>query len=507
MIKDKKETLAKRFITLQPFLVVLLLLSATVFGSIERVDKASAQSDSAEVFLVKPYLQLGDQPKLQKSESLELVWFSLSAGESSDWKVQVDCAREDKWGKNYKVKAVHRMGLAAGQPFFRYTAEISGLKPGEPFSYRVLKGEKQVFQADAVARKGFNQPFKFAVVGDIGAGSSGQKAVANQMFKQRPDFLLIPGDIVYNRGLVSEYLTRFFPIMNSDVSSPTSGAPLLRSTTTIATIGNHDIALSNAWEGTDFTKFPDALGYYLFWSSPLNGPNKVVNSKNTTRIVGKAENQINFVKAAGKRFPTMANYSFDYGNSHWIVLDGNPYMDWTDQKIREWVDNDLARAKSATWKFAAFHQPGFSVDEAHAGEQRMRLLCDIFEKHKVDVVFSGHAHCYQRTLPLKFKPDLSKLQGTVHDAVVGQFSCDKVFDGKSKTVPNGVIYIVTGGGGAGLYRQRNEPQAEHLEKYVYSHGFTMCDVNDKTLRISQVSPDGKVQDQFNLTKATLKLPQ
>ena len=56
----------------------------------------------------------------------------------------------------------------------------------------------------------------------------------------------------------------------------------------------------------------------------------------------------------------MANFSFDYGNAHWVVLDSNPYADWTDSALREWVERDLARAKGATWKFVAFHHPGFN---------------------------------------------------------------------------------------------------------------------------------------------------
>ncbi len=84
--------------------------------------------------------------------------------------------------------------------------------------------------------------------------------------------------------------------------------------------------------------------------------------------------------AAGSRYPTMSNYSFDYGNSHWLILDANPYMDWTNQELRDWVRKDLLTAKGQTWKFVCFHQPGFSIDKAHSREQRMRLLSDIISR-------------------------------------------------------------------------------------------------------------------------------
>ena len=50
----------------------------------------------------------------------------------------------------------------------------------------------------------------------------------------------------------------------------------------------------------------------------------------------------------------MANYSFDYGNSHWTFLDSNVYVDWSDVYLRNWLARDLAAAKDATWKFGSF---------------------------------------------------------------------------------------------------------------------------------------------------------
>lgn len=495
-----KARFAKRFRTSILAIAPVLLLS--LCGTINVAPQAIAQTVN-DPFLVKPFIQLGNESKLQKSESMEILWLSVEkdAAAAKQWKVECDPKNGTKW-EDGKIEETLQMGFIDKQPMFRFTAKVSNLNPGQPFSYRLIKDGKQVFQAQANARKNEKQPYRFAIVGDIGSGSSGQRKVAHQIASKKPDLFVIPGDIVYNRGLVSEYLYRFFPIMNSDTNSPTVGAPLLRSVLTMPVIGNHDVALTNPGEGVNLSRFPDALGYYLLWSAPLNGPTKLVNAKNTTRLAGNAENQLGFVKAGGKRFPVMANYSFDYGNSHWIVLDGNGYMDWTDEKTRKWVDDDLAKAKDATWKFATFHQPGFSVDESHADEQRMRLLSDLFEKHNVDIVFAGHAHCYQRTLPLRFTPDLKKLApGPYQDAVAGSFAFDKKFDGRTNTTPNGVIYIVTGGGGAQLYEQKpNAVSAPFMQKFVYAHSFTLVDVDDKTLRLQQVSADGKVVDQFNLTK-------
>ncbi|MBX9695334.1 MAG: metallophosphoesterase, partial [Cyanobacteria bacterium] len=351
--------------------------------------------------VVKPYLQLGNHPRLQSSESLELTWFASS--DKSKWRVLYKTAKSRKW-VSAQIETKH-MEAIHNRPLIRYIAKLDQLVPGGRFQYKLLENDKQVMESTASARKTAEQPSKFAVFGDIGAASAGQKKVAYQCFLQKPDYVVMPGDIVYGLGLVSEYLLRFFPIMNGDTADGQFGAPLLRSTIAIPALGNHDLAFTQHWNGTDMTRFPDALGYFIFWSLPLNGPHRSASSKNVPYLSGSRENQIRFKNSAGEKFPTMANFSFDYGNCHWLILDANPYMNWTDEKLREWVEKDLESAKSSTFKFVSFHQPGFSDDTVHKNEHRMRLLSGIFEKHNVDIVFAGHAHNYQRTFPLKFKID------------------------------------------------------------------------------------------------------
>jgi hypothetical protein len=110
----------------------------------------------------------------------------------------------------------------------------------------------------------------------------------------------------------------------------------------------------------------------------------------------------------GDTYPRMANFSFDYGNAHWTVLDSNPYVDWTNPELRGWAERDLAAARERTWRFVAFHHPGFNSSKAHLNDQQMRLLADVFEAGGVDVVFSGHVQNYQRTYPLRFTPEKDK---------------------------------------------------------------------------------------------------
>ena len=99
----------------------------------------------------------------------------------------------------------------------------------------------------------------------------------------------------------------------------------------------------------------------------------------------------------------MANYSFDFGNAHWTVLDTwNPHCDWNDPAPRQWLHDDLASAHAATWRFVSCYLPPFNSSTKYPHTQKMRIVADILEEAGVDIVFSGYAHSYQRTYPLRF---------------------------------------------------------------------------------------------------------
>jgi acid phosphatase type 7 len=485
---------------------IFVLLLCLCFSAMVQAQQASVES--GETFVVKPYLQLGDHPSLEKSERMDICW-SARADEGK-WRVEVRGDEKESWKKQPDPASRPLESDPRGN-LLGLESTISGLTPGAQFEYRILKNEKEVFRATGRARKSAHESYHFVVFGDMGAGSPGQKAVAYQIYKNEPDFIVLAGDIVYMMGLFSEYLEKFFPIYNTEpaAASPATGAPILRSTLSIAVIGNHDVALGDNANGVNLDKFRDnAMAFYKLWSEPLNGPLSDWHKGNVPKILGSVDNVQKYLKAAGKRYPQMSNYSFDYANSHWLVLDANPYMNWTDQSLRKWVTDDLAKANKATWKFVCFHQPGFSFDSAHYNEQRMRLLCDLFEQGGVDIVFSGHAHDYQRTFPLTFKAKRENDRLTVNPngTVDGEFSFDKAFDGQTNNHPHGIIYLVSGAGGAKLYGSVKEKnpfiqQTFTLKFNGEDYSFTSCNISGSSLSVRQISGDGKVIDSFTVEKA------
>jgi 3',5'-cyclic AMP phosphodiesterase CpdA len=484
-----------------PILVVglLLLVSGCARPEAEAIGAPrAAVEESSSPFLVKPYLQWGDSPIANRTGSIQVVWQDTDV--ESAWTLEYRPGVERPW-QQADPPAMRRIDVPTITPHRLYRAPLRGLEPGGKFSYRVRKGGEIVFAADGVAPKTGDAPFRFVVFGDCGVNTLEQKGVAYQAYRSRPDFVLITGDIVYDRGRVSEYREKFWPIYNADEAGPSAGAPLLRSTLFLAVPGNHDIGVR------DLGKFADGLAYFLYWSQPLNGPQSAEGSASAPPLLGPEINQKAFKEAAGAAYPRMANFSFDYGNAHWTVLDANPYVDWTDRDLRAWVEADLAAARGATWRFVAFHQPGFNSARKHFDEQGMRLLSDVFEAGKVDVAFSGHVHNYQRTYPLRFVPEKRTGNKAVrmNEPVPGRWTLDRTYDGVASTRPDGLIYLISGAGGASLYNpeQQDDPSTwqEFTHKFIAKiHSYTLAEVEGTRLTIRQVSFQGAELDRFVITK-------
>jgi hypothetical protein len=485
-------------------LIALCLLALALGSALVRPGSALADTPRSDAspsntpFLVKPYLQLGDAPAKGAAGSLLLLWQTADA--DADWAVEYRSKADPSW-QSAEPPVHRRVAVPSIAPHRVYRAALKHLAPGVEFTYRVRKGKEVVFSAEGRSRKAADQPYRFVAFGDCAAGTPEQKAVAYRAFQLRPDFIMIPGDIVYSRGRISEYRDWFWPVYNADEASPSVGAPLLRSTLFLAAPGNHDVATR------DLGKYPDGLAYFLYWDQPRNGPIGVEGGAHVPALKGPEANRKAFLEAAGGAYPRMANFSFDYGDAHWTVIDANDYVDWTNPELRSWVERDLATARGATWRFVAFHHPGFNSARKHFEQQQMRLMAEVFEEGRVDLVFSGHVHNYQRSYPVRFIPDKDSAGKLVREKnlVGGRWTLDKSFDGRTNTHPQGVIYLVTGAGGAHLYNpeQHDDPASWQQFTYKFSsrvHSLTVADVNGPTLTVRQVSADGEELDRFVVTR-------
>jgi hypothetical protein len=163
-------------------------------------------------------------------------------------------------------------------------------------------------------------------------------------------------------------------------------------------------------------------------------------------------------------------YSFDWGNAHFVALDTNQGYSAGSAQYN-WLVNDL-QTSTQPWKFVFFHHPAYSSGSHGSTSGVQTHLVPVFETYGVDVVFNGHDHHYERTCPI------------LDDA------CTTPQDG-------GVVYVVTGGGGAPLY----DVNGAWFTAYRSSlYHFLKVEVNDCRLYLDAIDTNGHAFDSYEIDR-------
>jgi acid phosphatase type 7 len=300
----------------------------------------------------------------------------------------------------------------------RHVVALAGLDPGSPYHYRVGgAGESSSKASLRTAPVGEDSRFDFAVVGDSGSGGKGQLAVAALLGRLEPDLVLHTGDVVYPAGQERHYDRRFFaPYQN-----------LIKTVPVFPVLGNHDVMRG---DGTAFLEN---------FHPPLQSPRST------------------------KRY-----YSFDWGNTHFVALDSELYhgdRGSDPKRQKDFLEQDLAASRKR-WKVAFLHRSPYGSSR-HGGDGRVKEdLEPLFARHGVDLVFSGHDHVYERTVPIR-----------------------------------GVTYVVSGGGGRRLYPAGN---GELTASSVSAHHAVLVRVDGGHLSLEAVEVGGKVVDRLELYQPQAK---
>jgi calcineurin-like phosphoesterase family protein len=465
------------------------------------------------LFTVLPYIQPGPASVLRDgAESMVVAWQTLEGAAT----FTLDFGSTDGYGRAARCEQRQRPAGRGGDREGRlnWAATVDGLGLAQKYFYRVRGNGVTLAEGFFTTRQPRGGRIRFVSFGDNSYGDISDRAIAYHTYQQHPDFVMNCGDNVYESGTDDEYQRYFFPVYNADLAGAGIGAPLLRSVPFYSVIANHDVQGKDehGHEVADFTRNPDALAYYTALHLPLNGPEAPVYP---TPTIGPRERIAAFQACAGARFPRMANYSFDYGDVHFLCLDSNRYIDPNDTALRQWIAGDLS-ATDAIWRFVVFHHPPFNVGNEHYEVQHMRVLAPLFEAHGVDVVLSGHEHTYQRPRPIRFTPAGAGRSAAIGDKdrrVAGTFTVDRAFDGVAATRPDGVLYIVTGAGGKHLYdpgftdtpsrwTHADDDHVEYVAKMVTDrHSLSVFDVDGRRLTMTQIDEAGAEIDRIVVTKA------
>ncbi|MCX6763449.1 MAG: metallophosphoesterase [Candidatus Moranbacteria bacterium] len=277
--------------------------------------------------------------------------------------------------------------------------------------------------ANNASQTDLGQGVTFAVIGDTKTFTTNpngnlEKAVRS-LTKQNFDLAFVMGDLVSSCDGGSSCETKYNNWKNVM-------APILSKTYEI--VGNHDRTGGNP---------TDAIWQREF-NLPTNGPG------------GFSE----------------LTYSFDKGNSHFVVLDTEKPKEHSFDNVQQnWLEQDLAANKKEN-TFVFFHEPLFQMSQSKkdgmdANPKERDVLWNILQKHKVTAIFNGHYHMFAR-----------KNQNGIQQIVVGD--TDSTAD--------------------------DTPQSGLTDFGLTGHHYSIVSVNGKEVDLKTYSLDGNLVNDFKFSK-------
>lgn len=340
--------------------------------------------------MLGPYVQPGG-PDL--AASMNVVWWSDVEGPAHvDWRevdgpLGGDVAADSRPFEGWVRHTAHIERPRGGKRLLSVMASVT------------VEGKTFTSNPHTVGyAPGRGSALRFAALGDTGAGTASERRVVDLIRKENVSLLLITGDVAYSHGNWDDYLKRFFPYYGE----------LMAAVPILPALGNHDVGN------------PEHMGepFRMVWTPPGNWwpPDGATQrySLNRRRANG-TEGPVPEGQA------TLRNYSADAGDCHFVCLDSTADHDTIEKLVLPWLKQDLddATRSGAKWLIAYWHHPPYTrggyKDNSLQWQDMRSLYLPVLKAAGVQLVLNGHDHGFQR-----MKKD-------------------------------GITYIVTGGGGAGLY--------------------------------------------------------
>ncbi len=292
---------------------------------------------------------------------------------------------------------------------FLYEVNLKGLKPGSVYYYRLnLQNQNNwhTFKTFADNR----DKFTFVAMGDSRSNPDIFKKIMEETEAEKPAFIISMGDLVETGANNKEWHEFYFPVVKNFVAS----TPL------VSTLGDHETNGDNG----------ELFRYFLRKDEPVD-----------------------------KQW-----FSFDYGNCHFISLD---FRHPDDQEMIDWFIKDIT-ASNKEWNFVYMHRGAYNFG-GHRTDWGRGIWPELFSKYKIDIVFAGHSHLYERFLPVR-----------------------------EKGAKNAVTYITTGGAGAELYEKVFNKSIMAASESV--NHFVTIKINKNKLDFTTTRMDGTLLDKFEIVK-------
>ncbi len=133
----------------------------------------------------------------------------------------------------------------------------------------------------------------------------------------------------------------------------------------------------------------------------------------------------------------------------------------------DWFIKDIT-ASNKEWNFVSMHRGAYNFG-GHRTDWGRGIWPELFSKYKIDIVFAGHSHLYERFLPVR-----------------------------EKEVENAVTYITTGGAGAELYEKVFNKSIMAASESV--NHFVTIKIDKNKLDFTAIRMNGTLLDKFGIVK-------
>lgn len=223
-------------------------------------------------------------------------------------------------------------------------------------------------------------------------------------------------------------------------------------------------------------------------------------------------------EAKGSATETGAYYSYDYSNTHFIVLNTNEdserYANFSEEQI-EWLKKDAVEAKKAgaDWIIVTIHKGPYTTsnhatDDDIIGENGVRKqITPLMAELDIDFVLQGHDHIYARTKPIDENGNATtpeKITETLNGETI-EYSVN----------PDGSIYMIPSTAGPKVYYKNTDEllgdayyrlfdRAEEHHAAIYGPD---PDKNDRPKRSQIQNFVGITVDGNKLTAVTYEIDQ
>ncbi|OGF50385.1 MAG: hypothetical protein A2231_02510 [Candidatus Firestonebacteria bacterium RIFOXYA2_FULL_40_8] len=314
-----------------------------------------------------------------------------------------------------------------------YKAKLSGLKAGTQYFYSI-EGDSKGINTFTTAPEG-DANFTFIAGGDSGDNNTMLVQLMRAIQRYRAKFFLHAGDMAHEAAdsakIWNEFLISIQPFSFSMPVMPTPG--------------NHD--------GDEDPEFVNYLARFALPKGKDNG----------------------------------LNYSFNYGNCHFVSLFASETKVSTDKysKTAVWLEEDLRLANSARYKIVFAHAPLFSTGDHGSDEKARELFAPLFDKYRVNLYIDGHDHGYERSKSINYTVSKKSAQ---------------------TSYKNGTCYVVAAGLASAYRKVRGDwwtaksMQRDSKGNNKDKHYIMKIDVTDDKLKVQAIGDDGKALDDFDLPK-------